>query len=152
MKNLQANTGWTSGKIARTKYMDKSRINVSWKSKTIGNFKLGPILWILIDRKFLIKLTLKILVKWGPGSHQQRTKIFLISEIWKLTDGQNFRLYMANNQQRLRQNEQKSNRLNTDLSKARTILLETDPIFQRSKKRPLTIGQVRAATTLIQFP
>ena len=33
VKNLQANTGWTSGKIAWTKYMDKSRINVSYKIK-----------------------------------------------------------------------------------------------------------------------
>ena len=33
VKNLQANTGWTSGKIAWTKNMDKSRINVSYKIK-----------------------------------------------------------------------------------------------------------------------
>ena len=33
VKNLQANTSLTSGKIAWTKYMDKSRINVSYKTK-----------------------------------------------------------------------------------------------------------------------
>ena len=33
VKNLQANSGWTSGKVASTKYMDKSRINVSYKTK-----------------------------------------------------------------------------------------------------------------------
>ena len=70
-----------------------------------------------------------------------------------MTDGQNSRLYMANNkQQRLQPNEhKKSNRLNTDLWMARIILLETDSNFHRSKKRPSTIGQVRAATTLTKF-
>ena len=68
-----------------------------------------------------------------------------------MTDAQYSRRYKSKNKQRLRPNEQKSNRLNTDLSKARFILLETDSNFHRSKKRPSTNGHVRAATTSTKF-
>ena len=57
-RSLQANLGWTWEKIAWANYVDKSRKNVFYNTKTIGNVKLGPTLRIPIDKKVLIKLRL----------------------------------------------------------------------------------------------
>ena len=52
----------------------------------------------------------------GQKSFQKiKNQKIILSEIWKLTDGQNSRLYMANNQQRLQPNEHKKSKKTQEL-------------------------------------